>query len=423
MIKYYYVLALLIVIISYSCDDNPTVIKQETEPTSSNITFTPDTLFISENMNENFVQFEGIDFVEYYPDSVRFDSNKVVIVTSDRTRMLVYIPFKKYGKFAVNIYFKTGLITLDSSITLMNDSIYEPAEQNIYFTPDTLMMSSELSISSITLKGTNFNNKIDSVLIGGRKCIVTGDKSQNNDSSITEVNVSVPAKVWGNLEVIVYLSGKEIILSKKLVVLHPYFEVDFTQLNKLTWEIRNIPRYEMRIVKTWSYINGFESSITYDTILYNSIRTTSREYKEVYLTSPISIQCLFGEFYNVDLFSYDVDTVMKGNILNFNHKQTNRFTYNNRQDVVEEFKIQFASLPYKINYYNDNKIEVEIKISGKEIDNYLPFFYYSNSVTTSSSKYSTKVVTISKKDSLTGKDINYFPASDSSLVLIRLRNY
>jgi hypothetical protein len=422
MIKKYYFIALLLAILNYSCDDNPTIVENKTEPTSSNISFVPDTLYISENINENTVQFEGVDFVRFMPDSVRLDNHKVDIIISDRAKLIVQIPFKYIGTFAINIFFKSGLITLDSSITLINNSTSEPTADNIYFEPDTLKIYHANSPFYITLRGMNFNNIVDSVVVGGKKCLVTGDKSIIGYQVFDSITANIPKWVYGNLEVVVYLKGKKIVLSKKLVVINPSIDFDFTQLNKITWEIRYVPTYREQIVRVRNNKGGYDISKTFDTTEFNYIRRVSSENINVYFNPPAIYFSSTGMYVSPIGFAYEIDT-LKGYLRSFSWYTYNQFLYNGYQKVQEKYGFNIVNIPYKINYLPDNKIELEIKISGKEIDNYFAFVNFTYSNTTESNYYSTFINTISKKDPNTGSDINFFPATDSSLIVIHLRNF
>jgi hypothetical protein len=81
-------------------------------------------------------------------------------------------------------------------------------------------------------------------------------------------------------------------------------------------------------------------------------------------------------------------------------------------------EIRFENFPYTIVYNKNGKAEIVADLIGKVIDNYLPYIYnYYSSVDGKGPNYSsTETKLITKKDPLTGKEINYYPATDSSRI-------
>lgn len=419
MKKNFLSIAILAILLAFSCDDNPSKIENNTVPSSSVITFTPDTLYISDDANNNTVRFEGVDFIKNKPDSVRFNDFKVDIIKNDNEQLTVNIPFKYIGKYSVNMFFPSGLITLDKKILIINNSNQEPTAENIYFEPDTLIIISEDSQNYIILKGMNFNSKVDSVLIGEKKCIISGDKSPLGYRIIDSITVNLPGWIFGNFEVIVFIRGKKIILPKKLVVLKRNFEIDFTQLNKITWEFRKILSFQEHITSSFDPHSGSDKTEkTFETTQYYFVRSKSTEDLLIVFNPPSLFYSTTFQYMSPIGFSYEMDS-QKGYIKNFNVNM--QLEYSETDNAHGGFNLK--NVPYTINFLQDNKVELEIKLSGKNIDNYYPYFYYSKTYRSIGGKYSYSFNTIPKKDPATGKDINYFPATDSSLIVIHLRNF
>ena len=401
MKRLYQYLMLFLLIVAIGCDDSPVKVIDipDVEPSSTNIRFVPDTLILKDAISKHLITFSGINFNKHTPDSILIDNTKFEFQTND-TLLLLSVMAIRAGFHEINIHFQSGLITLEKKIYIQFGDSILPSENSIYFTPDTLYLDIDKPLNTLYLHGVNFEKHIiDSVLIGKSKCKI--GRLENG-----QLPLQTSQKVIGYHPVYVFYQGQKIELSKKLKILNPIIDFDIL-----------------------SFIN-FYRIIDRLPVLLNRDKDTERP-------SDFSNGIHFSNFPNGMLGNNYTIYIYNGSVkLNLEFDSKYRFIKRLYSYIYEgsygvgppyfsrTIELELYDIPYTVNYYEDNKIELAIELYGTKINEYYPLVTYHYEWWSSQKGNDRKIdYTIPKTESITGRKINYFPATDSSSIRIYLRNY
>ncbi|MBX3044093.1 MAG: IPT/TIG domain-containing protein [Candidatus Kapabacteria bacterium] len=401
MKRLYQFFILFLLITAIGCDDSPVkVVKNpDLEPTSDNIRFNPDTLILSDLNSNHLITFYGINFQKHTPDSILIDNTKFEFQTSD-TLLFLSIMAIRAGFHDIDFYFPSGLITLEKKIYVLYGDDVPPNEKSIYFKPDTLYLDIDKPLNTIYLHGVNFEKHIiDSVLIGSSKCeIVTLNNGQ------LEVLTSV--FITGNYPVFVIYKGQKIELLKKLRIVHPIIDFDILTFINFYRTIHKVP------------------------VLLNRDKDTERPYEfSHYIHFSNFPNGIIDNSYSIYIGSGQVKLNLAFDSKYRFIKKLYSYKYEGSYGVGPPYfsrsiELELHDIPYSVYYYENNKIELAIELYGTKINDYYPLINYRYEWW-SSQKGNDRITeyTIPKKDPVIGRNINYFPASDSSAIRLYLRNY
>lgn len=291
--------------------------------------------------------------------------------------------------------------------------VQEPTSDNIFFTPDTIKITESYQNIKVIFKGVNFlEYKIDSIFIENIQITIT---SKTKDSLIT----NIAKLVTGTFDVNLFYNGKKITLNKKLVIINPLLDFDINKCTKLNFEINNF------ICKKYSYSLETHWGEGKPNISYSDQSYTNTSYTQINLSNPIMTNLLtyringpYVGYYDFNYLLIEFSTtkrILKSLEYNYQHF----YVYDNKYNHTDLLKYKFENIPYTITTKQNGDIELLIDIQGKEIDNYFPLIYIHNKmdqVVTGNYRSNSEEYFITKKDSVTGKEINYYPANDSSRI-------
>jgi hypothetical protein len=397
----YFLLILTIV----SCGENPVIIQKADKPTSTNISFTPNIINLSPLVNDYRIVFKGVDFIKCPIDSISLENTKISIESADSDSLTAKLIKKDTGTFKVFMYFKSGLIILDKKIQILPFDYKEPSADNIIFTPDTIKLTEENSDIKIIFKGTDFYKyKIDSIIINDIPLYIS---FKTKDSLIT-----YSTKLFtGTFDVNLFYNGKKITLNKKLVIINTLLDFDLSKFTKFTYEIANIPSRDYYYSLERHRGQG-EPYFYYSDILYSN--TTN---EPILLSKPI----MDNQFkYHFSLPRNNELTIHHYLYLQFSKTKNLLESIGYIYDIYSfsEIYYKIENIPYSIVKNKNGTIEMVIYFQGKEIDNHYPliYTYLASHYLAGGTSRETEEYFVSKKDSLTGKEINYYPANADSRI-------
>jgi hypothetical protein len=390
MKRLYQFFILFLLITAIGCDDSPVKVLDipDVEPTSTNIHFVPDTLILNNANSKHLITFFGINFNKHTPDSIIIDNTKFEFQTND-TLLHLSVMAIRAGFHEINIYFPSGLITLEKKIYVLYDDDVLPNEKSIYFTPDSVYVNIGSGFNTIYLQGTSFKqHKIDSAFVGKEKCQLGG-------MGISMLPIYTTTSLSGSYPVILYYKGNKIELQKKLTIINPIVDFDILAFSEFSYFINNVPI----MVRSDGSEHGASFSHQFDW----------SNYPRKFDNNIYEIQGYRFTLYIE--FDKEYRVIKKLTSGYYDEKE------DGRKMIIKSYKVELNNLPFKINYYEDNKIELAIELMGTIINDYEPLTQYSLS-----SRYG-NTETITLKDSITGKRRNYFPTTEASVVKYYLRNY
>jgi hypothetical protein len=404
----FFVLILAIV----SCGPDPVAVQKADKPTSTNISFTPEIINLSPFVNDYRIVFSGVDFIKFPVDSICLENTKIGIESADSASLVAKLIKKDTGDFRISIYFKSGLVILDKKIKIVPYEYQEPSADNIVFSPDTIKLNESISYLQLIFKGSDFiKYKIDSIFVND---IPVDINLRAKDSMITYIT----KMVIGTFDVYLYFNGKKITLPKKLVIVNPYIDFDINKLSTISWELNNFlcRKYSCSLDTHWG--EG-TPNISYSDQSYNNILGPTK------FSAPEMLGILTYRFNFPHKGYYDFNYLIiefssnKYLITYLEYNYSHIYTYDDKYHYTDKSKFKFENVPYIVNTNQNGEISLLIDIKGKEIDNYHPLFNLDNQMQYgASSNYAgySREYFITKKDSLTGKEINYYPANDDSRI-------
>ncbi len=119
-------------------------------------------------------------------------------------------------------------------------------------------------------------------------------------------------------------------------------------------------------------------------------------------------------------FSISIDTDAKL-IKHFSFSSYSYFSSFEKQ-TESKYSYGFENLPYTI-VENNGKTKIVAEVFGKEVEKYYPLLkFYSYNRDGNNTQYINENMSITKKDTTTGREINYFPATNSSYIKITIGN-
>jgi hypothetical protein len=399
MKRIYIFLALIIsIFIQYGCDDSSVNIFEYRD---NNIKFQPDSLYLKDNITLYTISFYGINFKKFKPDSIKIDNYKFDFKIMSDSLLNLYIKGVSGGYQDIHFYFPTRKMTLEKKIKIINSN-EPPSENNLYFNPDTLIIDFSETFSTFYLYGINFfKNSIDSVFIGESKC-------QIGYKDISKLPIYNSFFQSGEYNVTVYYNGKKIVLKKKMTIINHILDFEILKFNKINFQINRLPiLYQYSSYPAYRYdfsrSHGFtdikKELIQYKYNLYNTFGITDFDF---------SIE--FDSQYRI-----------------IKKLTSSRYERSSVHPPYQEqsYDLTLYNIPFNVKKYEDNKLELAIDINGEIINNYYPLITYRTTFWGGSMKLNdfTYGITKTKKDSITGREINFYPATDSSSIKIYLRNF
>lgn len=387
-------------IVVTNCDDSPlkVPVNSNIEPTSANIFFTPDSLVLKDDTTNYLISFYGINFSQYTPDSILIDNYKFDYKINDS---LIDLQVKGVttGYHDINFYFPIGRITLDKKIKILYDENAPPTERNLYFSPDTVYAQIGIEFHTINIHGTSFYKyKIDSAYIGNEKCQIGG-------GNVFILPLYTTNMQTGDYPVVLYYKGNKIELPKKLTIINNIIDFDILSFNKFSYLIHKLPiLYKYYIDPEYRF--DFSHFIEYS------------DFPKGFHLNRYQIYIWSGRYQFLIKFDDKYRFIKRLSSYSFEEKmQGPPYFY-------KTYRLELSNIPYSVNYYEDNKIELAIELYGTKINEYYPLATYEYEWWSSQKNNDrTYGETITKTDSISGKIINYFPATDSSSIRIYLRNF
>jgi hypothetical protein len=399
MKRIYIFLALLIsIFIQYGCDDSSVNIIEYRD---NNIKFQQDSLYLKDNSTLYTISFYGINFKKFKPDSIKIDNYKFDFKIISDSLLKLYIKSVSDGYQDIHFYFPTRKITLEKKIKIINE-FDPPSSNNLYITPYILIIDTSKTLNTIFLHGINFyKNNIDSVVIGNSKW-------QIGSKELDKLEIYCSLLPSGDYEVAVYSYGKKITLKRNLMILNRIIDFDILKFNRVFVSIQKLPilyKYSTDPESQIDYNQGFSLNQFTRNIYRNLFGFGSQNAVEsTYFT--IAIDSQYRVIKQLIVYTY----------------RRSSYSPPYREDTGNAI---FYNVPFSVNHYENDKIELAIEIDGKSINDYLPLTEYNYSSWGGSPKNNDRYYgkSITKVDSISGQKINFYPATDSSSIKIYLRNF
>lgn len=390
----------LIAILIFACDDsNVNIVDNDIDNQFSKILFTPDSLSFPNDTTIAQVTFYGIDFSKIIPDSIIIDNSNVSFERLEDKKIIANLKGISRGTHSIDFFHKSSKVTLDKKLIITYDESAPPSAKSIYFTPDTVYIKIGYEFNKIYLQGTSFKtHKIDSVFVGKEKC-------QLGSMGVSMLPIYTTTSLTGNYPVFLYYKGNKIELLKKLTIINPIIDFDILSFNNFYRIIHKVPvqmsNYHIERYVEFNHALSFPNCNSY---------MSGCNFNLGHFSNSIRVILEFDSEYRFikRLYSY-----------RYERNDLGSAPYSNTK-----IELELHDIPYSINLYEDNKIELAIELYGTKINEYYPLVSYHYEWWSSQKGYDrTYNFTIPKTDSITGKIINYYPATDSSSIRIYLRNY
>jgi hypothetical protein len=395
-----YFIFLVLFTIVYSCDDTSVTVEPDNLLPSKNILFSPDSLIIDNDTAAGLVSFYGFDFKKYKPVSIEIDSQKFDYKIVNDSLINVDVKGVPVGYYDITFYFSFGKYVLDKKLKILYNPDPLPSERTIYFSPDTLFIDMKNSFNTIYLFGVNFyKHNIDSVMIGSLKC-------QIGYKEINKLPIYVNIMGNGNYPVYIFYKGKKIQLKQELVIVNKIIDFDILKFNFISVDFHEIPvlYIDYNLIEYKKDLN-FNFTMNNTESPNNFYSKWNVNVYENHITNPVK---------SIDI-TIEFDTLYRTYLRSKYYPPYYTDSYN----------ITFYNIPFKINRFENDKIEMAIELDGISINNYQPLTTYNFSSWGGSQKNNDWSYgnSISKVDSISGKKINFYPATDSSKIIIYLRNF
>jgi hypothetical protein len=109
----------------------------------------------------------------------------------------------------------------------------------------------------------------------------------------------------------------------------------------------------------------------------------------------------------------------KNIITSLEYNYSYSYTYDDKYHWTNDKKYIIENVPYVVDKNQNGEISLFVDLQAKEIDKYYSLIYIHNYMYyggSSNQSGETNEYFLTKKDSLTGKEINYYPANDDSRI-------